>query len=85
MFHQQRSDDSTQRSSGGRGTGQQQQQQQPRPTPPVRSGSGRGFRRGATWREASANGPTRRMEVSIPQKSLKVFAQAVQCLMKVRA
>lgn len=59
-------------------------QQQHRPTPPVRSASGRGFRRGSTWRESNANGPPRRMEVSIPQKSLKVFAQAVQCLMKVR-
>ena len=65
-----------QHSSGG-------QQQQHRPTPPVRCASGRGFRRGSTWREANANGPPRRMEVAIPQKSLKVFAQAVQCLMKV--
>eukprot|EP00903_Cladosiphon_okamuranus_P013829 g12869.t2 len=62
---------------------QQHQHQQHRPTPPVRSASGRGFRRGSTWREANANGPPRRMEVSIPHKSLKVFAQAVQCLMKV--
>ncbi|CAM9753335.1 unnamed protein product, partial [Ectocarpus sp. 12 AP-2014] len=54
-----------------------------RPSPPLRSLSGRGFRRGSTWRESNANGPPRRMEVSIPHKSLKVFAQAVQCLMKV--
>ncbi|CAM9760844.1 unnamed protein product, partial [Scytosiphon promiscuus] len=60
-----------------------QKNQPSMPTPPVRSGSGRGFRRGSTWREANANGPRRRMEVAIPQKSLKVFAQAVQCLMKV--
>lgn len=55
----------------------------PRPTPPTRSSSGRGFRRGSTWREANSNGPARRMEVSIPQKNLRVFASAVQCLMKV--
>ncbi|CAM9637359.1 unnamed protein product [Ascophyllum nodosum] len=62
-----------------------QQQQQHKLTPPTinRSCSGRGVRRGATWREANANGPPRRMEVSIPQKNLKVFACAVQCLMKI--
>ncbi|CAM9566827.1 unnamed protein product, partial [Ectocarpus sp. 12 AP-2014] len=33
-----------------------------RPSPPLRSLSGRGFRRGSTWRESNANGPPRRME-----------------------
>lgn len=67
----------------GSTSGQRHSPSMPAATPPVRSASGRGFRRGSTWREANANGPRRRMEVAIPQKSLKVFAQAVQCLMKV--
>lgn len=83
MFHQDGgSTHYSNNSSSGSGSGQQHQPS--KPMPPVRSASGRGFRRGSTWREANANGPRRRMEVSIPQKSLKVFAQAVQCLMKVR-
>lgn len=48
-------------------------------------GGGRGVRqRGATWREANAaGGPARRMEMAIPQSNLRVFASAVQCLVKV--
>ncbi|CAM9211288.1 unnamed protein product [Ectocarpus sp. 6 AP-2014] len=76
MFQQALSSD--QEPSGGGSSGSSS-----RPSPPLRSASGRGFRRGSTWRESNANGPPRRMEVSIPHKSLKVFAQAVQCLMKV--
>lgn len=45
--------------------------------------SHRGISRGSTWRDANAKGPPRRMEVSIPQNNLRVFAAAVQCLMKV--
>ena len=77
--------DSRDRSSNNRSTnGREATLQQSMSDPSSRSSCGRGFRRGATWRETNASGPPRRMEVAIPQKNLKLFAGAVQCLMKVR-